>query len=66
MDWIAVLPGVVAAGGAWWWVLHHVHPELVSRRELELLQEMLRSQHAAVLREIENLRESLDGGRRGR
>lgn len=60
---LALLTGGVSAVGAWAWVRTHTHEELVHRRELELLQAMMRAQHEALLRELGNLRDSLDSGR---
>jgi hypothetical protein len=61
-----LLTGALSGVGAWWWVKEHSHPELVHRNELDLLRSMMASQHEAVLRELQLLRDLLDRGGRGR
>ena len=57
---LSLVAGLAGAGGVLAWVRTHTHVELVSRRELDSLKELMRSQHAAVLRELESLRDSLE------
>lgn len=57
---LSLLVAAVGAGGSYWWVQSHSHPELIHRRELDLLRALIQSQHEAVLRELEQLRSLLD------
>ena len=50
---LSLVPGLVAAGGAWWWVRSHVHPEHVTRQELQ-------PQLDLILSELRYLRERID------
>ncbi len=54
---LSLLVAAVGAGGSYWWVQSHTHPELIHRRELDLIRDLMSAQHAAVLRELEQLRE---------
>jgi hypothetical protein len=47
-------------GGIWWLASRHSHPEYVRREELEGLRLLLEVQHRSILRELSQLRDSLD------
>jgi len=50
---LSLMTGTITGVGAWWWVTKHVHPDLVSRHEIE-------PQLALILQELRYLRERLD------
>jgi len=56
--------GLVSGLGVWYWAQSHSHPQYVPRSEMDLLRDMLQSQHQAVLRELEQLRADVSRGSR--
>lgn len=56
---LSLVAGAVSGGGVWLWAQTHSHPEHVNRNELELLRAMIQSQHEALLRELELLRQDV-------
>jgi len=57
---LSLSSGLVSGVGVWFWAQHHQHPDLIHRNELELLRSLMTTQHESVLRELTQLRETLD------
>lgn len=56
---LAALAAIGGVSGTWYWVKAHTHPELVHRNEMTLLRQLIETQHAATIRELEQIHDAL-------